>query len=122
MFDVAKYAKDSDQRVASTSAKTDEDPTSQVVPRSEMRIATRPHMGAVVSDEVWARGVVGSPVVAMPPAQLRRLPLDHRAGFLLSLMDGTTDLPTVIELSAMHEADALHVVRDLFESGVVQFR
>jgi hypothetical protein len=37
-------------------------------------------------------------------------------------MDGTIDLPTVIELSAMAHDDALRVVRDLFDAGVVVFR
>jgi hypothetical protein len=41
---------------------------------------------------------------------------------LLSLMDGTMDLATVVEVSAMPRNDALRVVRDLFESGVVAFR
>jgi hypothetical protein len=66
--------------------------------------------------------MVGAPTVSMLPDQLRRLPLDHRAGFLLSLMDGTIDLATVIEVSAMPASDARRVVRDLFEAGVVVFR
>jgi hypothetical protein len=79
-------------------------------------------MGAAVTDEAWARGMVGTPVVVMAVEDLRRLPLDHRAGFLMSLMDGTLDLPTVIELSAMPHDDARRIVRDLFEAGVVVFR
>jgi hypothetical protein len=78
-------------------------------------------MGATITDEAWARGVAGAPIVLMPPDQLRRLPLDHRAGFLLSLMDGTIDLATVIDVSAMPPSDALRAVRDLFDAGVVGF-
>jgi hypothetical protein len=91
-------------------------------PCSEIRLATRPSMGATITDEAWARAVVGSPIVLMPPDQLRRLPLDHRVGFLLSLMDGTIDLATVIEVSAMPPSDALRAVRDLCDAGVVVFR
>jgi len=53
---------------------------------------------------------------------LKRLPLDHRAGFLLSLMDGAMDLETMVEIAGMPREDVLRVVRDLYESGVVDFR
>lgn len=74
------------------------------------------------TDEAWAREMVGAPIVVMTAEMLRRLPLDHRAGFLLSLMDGTIDLATVIELSAMRKRDALRLARDMYEAGVIAFR
>jgi hypothetical protein len=92
------------------------------MPQSETRIATHPKAGAAITDEAWAHQTIGEPVVAMSSDQLRRLPLDHRAGFLLSLMDGTMDLEAVLDVSTMPRADALRVVRDLFESGVIRFR
>jgi hypothetical protein len=87
-----------------------------------MRLMTRPMVGAVPTDEAWARGMSGVLVVVTPPERLKRLPLDHRAGFVLSLMDGATDLETVAELAGMPRQEALRIVRDLFESGVVDFR
>jgi hypothetical protein len=151
LFDAAEYAKDSEARIRNARRKTDGPPSSlehaaarpdgtypappahdpqgsgeesarPETPYSETRLATRPTMGATITDEAWARAMVGAPVVLMPPDQLRRLPLDHRAGFLLSLMDGTIDLATVIEVSAMPSDGALRVVRDLFDAGVVAFR
>ncbi len=83
---------------------------------------TRRNFGATVTDEAWARGVAGSPYVAIPREQLKRLPLGHRAGFLLSCMDGATDLETLVAVSAMTREETLRLARDLFESGVVEFR
>jgi hypothetical protein len=122
MFDVIKYAKDSDARIKTPPSATIDEEPAQETPYSETRLATRPTMGVAVTDEAWARTMTGAPQIVMPSDELRRLPLDHRAGFLLSLMDGTIDLPTVIEVSAMPHDDALRVVRDLFDAGVVVFR
>jgi hypothetical protein len=66
--------------------------------------------------------MIGMPVLAVLPAELRLLPLDPRAAFLLSQMDGRTDLDTVLELSAMPRAKALRLVRELYVSGVVDFK
>ncbi len=92
-------------------------PTSQ----SEVRLVSRPNLSAP-TDEEWARAMVGAPYVAVSGEQLTSLPLGHRAGFLLSRMDGVTDLETVIEVSAMPRDEALRLTRELFESGIVAFR
>lgn len=118
-FDVAKYAKDSDAHIQ-TARRRDPD-VGCTVPRSETRLSTRPDMAAAVTDEAWARSMTGAPVVVVPPAELVRLPLDHRSGFLMSRMDGLVDLDTLIEISSMKRADALRLVRDLYDSGIVEF-
>ena len=41
------------------------------------------------------------PVVVMEAGQLRRLPLDPRAGFLLSLIDGSTTTEDLLDISGM---------------------
>jgi hypothetical protein len=123
-FDVRKFAKDSDARVVSAEpVPADEEVSTdpQLQLHSVMRLATRPTMGAM-GDEAWARLVSGSPVVVQSAEQIKRLPLDHRAGFVLSLMDGSIDLETLIDLSMMAPEEALRLVRDLFESGVIEFR
>jgi hypothetical protein len=126
-FDAAQYAKDSDARVRTAHSVAKDEAGSReaphdVLPRSETRIATRPKTRAAIADDAWAQKMTGAPIVAVSADELRRLPLDHRAGFLLSLMDGTIDLDSVIEISAMSRESALRLVRDLFESGVVAFR
>jgi len=123
-FDVHKFAKDSDERIAGAARVPPDDEEGageRSEPRSETRLVTRPTMGAV-NDEAWARSMLGVPVVVLAPNQIVRLPLDHRAGFVLSLMDGLLDLDTLIELSTMQRAPVLRLVRDLYESGVIEFR
>jgi hypothetical protein len=109
-FDPVQFAKDCDARVKTQ------------WPRSETRIVMRSSTSDATTDEVWAHSMTGTPVLAISPHELRGLPLDHRSGFLLSLMDGTLDLETILEVSAMPRADALRAARDLFEAGVVEFR
>jgi hypothetical protein len=58
----------------------------------------------------------------MTPSALQNLPLDNRAGFLLSRMDGVLDLDMLVEVSGMSRDEVLRIVRDLVESGVVDFR
>jgi hypothetical protein len=113
-------ARDSEVRVAAAGP-----PTPQMGaegPQSEIRRITRPEMGAVAGDEGWAGRMAGMPVVVMPVERLKRLPLDHRAGFLLSLMDGAIDLETIVEIAGMPRNEVIGLVRDLFQAGVIAFR
>jgi hypothetical protein len=128
-LDLPQHARDSDARLAGARATGHARPwgaedggDTSTTPRSDARLITRPNLGAVLTDEAWARGVVGAPYVVVPSDQLKRLPLGHRAGFLLSQMDGVTDLETIIELAAMPREETLRLARDLFESGVIAFR
>jgi hypothetical protein len=121
-FDVAKFAKESDERIAvAKEAPPDPEPV-VALDESGIRLLTRPEMRAALTDDSWARTMKGVPVVVMPVHLLKRLPLDHRAGFLLSLMDGAMDLDTMVEIAGMDRGEVLRLVRDLFESGVVDFR
>ncbi len=120
-FDLARYAKDSDECIAGVRPGAGELAPAPPAPRSETRLSTRPSAGSAMSDEAWARSMTGAPVVVVPSTELMRLPLDHRAGFLLSRMDGFIDLDTLVEVSAMRRADALKLVRELCDSGIVEF-
>ncbi len=119
-FETVEYERDSELRVKV--ARRPSEAAAPEMPPSQTRIATHPKMGAAMTDEAWAQQTLGEPVVAVSGELLRHLPLDHRAGFLLSVMDGTMDLEAVIDVSAMPRADALRIVRRLFESGVIVFR
>ncbi|MGA2451689.1 MAG: hypothetical protein ABTD50_23785 [Polyangiaceae bacterium] len=124
-FDFCEFARDSETRVAVASWRpprewAEELPT--LARRSESRVTTRPELSVEFADEAWIGSVSGPPAVAMDSGQIRSLPLDHRAGFLLSLIDGLTDVETLIELSAMPRVDALRIVRELFEADVIEFR
>jgi hypothetical protein len=119
-FDFEEFARDSDSRVAAAAALPEPEPPEE--PESQVRLATRPAFGAAVTDEAWARSARGALVVTMSPDVLCKLPLDHRAGFLLSQMDGATDLETLLSIGHMPRAEALRILRDLFECGVIDFK
>lgn len=121
-FDLEQYARESDSRVAAAAAAPANQLEQLLDPSSEVRISTRPPIGDFLTHEAWAAQVMGKPVVMMSPEVLKRLPLDHRAGFLLSLIDGTLDLDTIEEVSGMPREEVLRIVRDLDELGVVAFR
>ena len=57
--------------------------------------------------------------VAVPPEQIRWLSLDHRAGFLLSLVDGQSSLDEVLDISGMPRLDALRILFSLIEERVI---
>jgi hypothetical protein len=52
-------------------------------------------------------------------AELRWLGLDHRAGFLLSMVDGTTTVEEIVDLSGMPEHEALRLLAELIDGGTV---
>jgi hypothetical protein len=57
--------------------------------------------------------------VAVPPDQIRWLSLDHRAGFLLSLVDGHSTLDEVLDISGMPRLDAVRILFSLIEERVI---
>jgi hypothetical protein len=118
-FDVAAYARDSERKSRASLPSVSD--AVDITP-SEVRRVSRPHTGTVVTVEAWARTVFGTPVVIMSPDSLKRLPLDHRAGFVLSLIDGSVDLETLVDLSGMDRNDVLALVRHLCDSGIVVFQ
>jgi hypothetical protein len=124
-FDIDEYVRESETRVATASWRpprewADELPT--LAHRSDSRVTTRPELSVEFADEAWVGTVSGPPSVAMASDAIRNLPLDHRAGFMLSLIDGRTDIETLVELSSMPRVDALRIVRELFEAAVISFR
>lgn len=62
------------------------------------------------------------PVVMVPRDQLRWLSIDHRAGFVLSLVDGVSTLEMILDVSGMPELDALRILADLAQQRVIAFR
>jgi len=118
-FDVAEFARESDRR-QERAERAGENPDG--APPSAVRLITRPQWAQVITNDAWIRKVAGAPTVIMGAESLKRLPLDHRAGFVLSLMDGSLDIETLIELSGMDLDEVLNLVRNLFDSGIVEFR
>lgn len=65
-------------------------------------------------------GALDAPLrVAVPPDQIRWLSLDHRAGFLLSLIDGRSTIEEVLDICGMPRLDALRLLYMLLEEQVI---
>jgi hypothetical protein len=64
----------------------------------------------------------GVPVVVVPQAQMQWLSIDHRAGFVLSLIDGSSTLEMVIDVSGMQKLDALRILHALVQQRIVAFK
>lgn len=57
--------------------------------------------------------------VRVAGADVRWLGLDHRAGFLLSLVDGTTTVEEIVDVSSMPRHEALRLLAELLEAAAV---
>ncbi len=57
--------------------------------------------------------------VVLSPEELRWLNLDHRAGFLLSLVDGISTIEELLDISGMSRLDALKVLATLREQRAI---
>lgn len=62
------------------------------------------------------------PQVIVPRDQLRWLSIDHRAGFVLSLIDGVSTVEMVLDVSGMPELDALRILADLAQQRIIAFQ
>lgn len=62
------------------------------------------------------------PLVQVPPTEIRWLGLDHRAGFLLSRVDGEGTMEQLLDVSGMPRLEALKTLVELVEAGAVRFK
>ena len=62
------------------------------------------------------------PMVVVAREQLRWLSIDHRAGFLLSHIDGISNLEMILDVSGMPLLDALKILAELAQQRVIRFR
>jgi hypothetical protein len=59
------------------------------------------------------------PRVSVEGDRLRWLSLDHRAGFLLSLIDGGSSIEELLDISCMPRFEALKILCDLLDQDVI---
>jgi hypothetical protein len=62
------------------------------------------------------------PIVMVPRDQLRWLSIDHKAGFVLSLVDGVSNLEMIIDVSGMPELDTLRILSELAQQRIISLR
>jgi hypothetical protein len=62
------------------------------------------------------------PMVVVPRTQMRWLSIDHRAGFILSLVDGSSTFEMILEVCGMPRLDALRILHELVQQKIVAVR
>lgn len=62
------------------------------------------------------------PMVVVPRTQMRWLSIDHRAGFVLSLIDGSSTVDMILDVCGMPRLDALRILHELVQQKIVAFR
>lgn len=62
------------------------------------------------------------PHVMLGSDQIRWLTLDHRAGFLLSCIDGSSTVEEILDVAGMPKLDVLRVLCDLLQAGVIDIK
>ena len=62
------------------------------------------------------------PAMVIPSTEIRRLALDHRAGFVLSLVDGTSSIEEIIDVSSMEPLEVLRTLYNLITQNVITLR
>ena len=88
-------------------------------PRSDVR--RRAVEPTTLRQVVVARSLFATvPIVVRMPDGLRSAELDHRSGFLLSLIDGKTTVEELLDLSGMGAEETLALLEDLRVRGIVE--
>jgi hypothetical protein len=62
------------------------------------------------------------PTVIVQRTQLRWLSIDHRAGFVLSLIDGSSTLEMILDVSGMPKLDAMRILYELLQQKIVSLK
>ena len=62
------------------------------------------------------------PMVLVPRTQMRWLSIDHRAGFILSLVDGSSSVELILDVCGMPKLDALRILHELVQQKIVALR
>jgi hypothetical protein len=62
------------------------------------------------------------PVVMVARDQLRWLSIDHRAGFVLSLIDGVSSLEMILDVTGMPQLDGLRILSELAQQRIIAIR
>lgn len=60
-----------------------------------------------------------APRLAIAPTQLQWLSLDHRAGFVVSLIDGATSIDSIVDISGLARLDVFEILVELLEQKII---
>ena len=71
----------------------------------------------------WSLGSLRAvPMLAISMTALRGRTLDHRAGFLLSRVDGQFSIEALLDVGGMPRIDALRILADLVDRGILRLK
>lgn len=70
--------------------------------------------------EAYIGPVTGIPVFALSPQALAHQELDHRAGFVLSHIDGVTTIEHLLDVASMPRFEALRIIAGLLRSHAIR--
>lgn len=59
------------------------------------------------------------PRITMTPDQIRWLSLDHREGFMMSMIDGISSVDDLLDVSGMQRIDTLRILCSLLDQKVI---
>jgi hypothetical protein len=94
-----------------------EEPTSAAAPRfAEFA------RNMLVRKEIEAMDIRHVPRVVATAQEIQAFPLDRRAGFVLSLIDGAASLEELLDMTGMSRSETLTVVHELTMRGVLAIR
>jgi hypothetical protein len=65
--------------------------------------------------------MVRVPVVVRLPVPTDNPSVDHRTGFLISLIDGSATLEAIVDRCGMPKSDALRILYELVKRGIIVF-
>jgi hypothetical protein len=63
-----------------------------------------------------------APMLIVQRSQLRWLSMDHRAGFVLSLIDGLSTLEMILDVSGMPRLDAMRILQELLQQKIIALK
>lgn len=90
-------------------------------PRDQEALSLAAKCREVLQDMYASRisGLDRVPLVVMSHDQIRWLSLDHRAGFMLSMIDGISSVDDLLDVSGMQRLDALRILCGLLDQKVI---
>ena len=80
----------------------------------------RSHLLREYRDEIGGRDAI--PVLSANVEALKQINLPADAGFMLSLVDGSTNLEDLVSLSGMDKFEAIRILHQLSSAGVLENR
>lgn len=124
-FDPQAYARESESKVRASipiHASPDDDSGIQPVGMRRVDLGLDEPLSELPPTRPTPVVMLAVPTLAMSRAELARLTLDHRAGFILSHVDGVSDVETILDVSAMPNDEALGILGELVARRIITLR